>query len=173
MTLQSNVFVSFQKITFKSGSFTDFKVFFPAMLTVYHSLVLDKILKTTMKGSIRAIYIWPWNENVWTIQKQQKNGNRANWLVYQTDTNAGGFWLVKGTLGWKNFTPKNLWKSTNTSLWHHTATWLANQTMPSPYLGFLWWGNEEAMFWPFHPLAVKTNNKHLLKPFFKVIRKPF
>ena len=108
MTLQSNVFVSFQKITFKSGSFTDFKVFFPAMLTVYHSLVLDKILKTTMKGSIRAIYIWPWNENVWTIQKQQKNGNRANWLVYQTDTNAGGFWLVKGTLGWKNFMPKNL-----------------------------------------------------------------
>ena len=108
MTLQSNVFVSFQKITFKPGSFTDFKAFFPAMLIVYRSLVLVKILKTTMEGSFRAIYIWPWNENVWTIQKQQKNGNRANWLVYQTDTNAGGFWLVKETLSWKNFVPENL-----------------------------------------------------------------
>ena len=27
------------------------------------------------------------------------------------------------------------------------------------------------MFWPFHPLAVKTNNEHLPKPVFKVIRK--
>ena len=34
-------------------------------------------------------------------KKQQTNGNRAIWLVYRTDTNARGFWLVKGTLGWK------------------------------------------------------------------------
>ena len=108
MTLLNNVFVSFQEITFKPGSFTDFKAFFPAILTVYRSLVLVKILKTTMEGSIRAIYVWPWNENAQTIQKQQKNGNRANWLVYRTDANGGGFWLVKGTLGWKNFMPKNL-----------------------------------------------------------------
>ena len=142
------------------------------MLTVYRSLVLVKILKTTMKGSIRAIYVWPWNENVQTIQKQQKNGNRANWLVYQTDTNAGGFWLVKGTIGWKKPScPRTCWKSTDTLLWCHTATWLANQTMPSPYYGFLWRGNEEALFWSFHPLTVKTNNIHLLKPFFKVIWK--
>ena len=133
MTLHSYIFVRFQKITFKPGSFTDFKAFFPAMLTVYRSLVLVKILKTAMEGSIRAIYVWPWNENARTIQKQQKNGNRANWLVYRTDANAGGFWLVKGTLGWKNFMPKNLLVSTNTSLWRHTATWLANQTMPSSY----------------------------------------
>ena len=32
-------------------------------------------------------------------------------------------------------------------------------------------GNEESMFWCFHPLADKTNNEHLLKPFFKVILK--
>ena len=40
-------------------------------------------------------------------QKQQTNGNRAIWLVYWTDTNARGFWLVKRTLGWKNVMPKN------------------------------------------------------------------
>ena len=38
---------------------------------------------------------------------KQTNGNRAIWLVYRTDTNTLGFWLVKRTLGWKNFKPEN------------------------------------------------------------------
>ena len=50
----------------------------------------------------RAIFVWPWNENARTKQKQQTNGNSAIWSVYWTDTNAGGFWLVKRTLRWKN-----------------------------------------------------------------------
>ena len=29
---------------------------------------------------IRAIFVWPWNENAPTKQKQQTNGNRAIWL---------------------------------------------------------------------------------------------
>ena len=57
MTLHSYIFVRFQKITFKYGGFTDFKAFFPVMLTVYCSLVIVKILKTTMEMSIRAIYV--------------------------------------------------------------------------------------------------------------------
>ena len=40
--------------------------------------------------------------------------------------------------------------------------------MPSPYEGFLWRENEESIFWSSHPLADKTNNEHLRKPFFKV-----
>ena len=56
---------------------------------------------------VRTILVWPWNENVRTKQKQQTNGNRAIWLVYRTVTNARGFWLVKRTLGWKNFMLKN------------------------------------------------------------------
>ena len=55
----------------------------------------------------KAIFVWPWNENARTKQKQQTNGNTAIWLVYRTDTNARGFWLVKRTLGWKNFMPEN------------------------------------------------------------------
>ena len=43
--------------------------------------------------------------------------------------------------------------------------------MPSPYYGFLWRENEESMFWSFHPLDDKTNNEHLPKSFYKVIRK--
>ena len=55
----------------------------------------------------RAIFAWPWNENARTKQKQQTNGNRAIWLVYRTDTNPRGFWLVKRTLWWKNVTSEN------------------------------------------------------------------
>ena len=56
----------------------------------------------------RAIFLWPWNENARTKQKQQANGNKAIWLVYRTDTNAPCLWLVKRTLGWKNFMPEEL-----------------------------------------------------------------
>ena len=87
--------------------------------------------------------------------EQNRNNKRvgtAIWLVYRTDTNARGFWLVKRTLGWKNFMPE---KSTDTSLWRHSAIRLANLTMPSPYQGFLWRENEEVLFWSFHPLAGK------------------
>ena len=66
----------------------------------------------TMKQlkSVRAIFVWPWNdfENARTKQKKQTNWNTAIWLVYRTDTNARGFWLVNRTLGWQNFMPKEL-----------------------------------------------------------------
>ena len=66
-------------------------------------------VETTIWPS-RAIFAWPWHENRRTKQKQQTNGNRAIWLVYRTDTNARGFWLViivKRTRGCKNFMPEN------------------------------------------------------------------
>ena len=70
--------------------------------------------------------------------EQLTNGNKVIWLVYRMDTNAPGFWLVKWTLGWKKLHAREL-NSRNqpvdTSLWRHTATQLANSTMPSP-LGF-------------------------------------
>ena len=98
--------------------------------------------------------------------------NRAIWLVYRTDTKmcvAFG-WLSEHS-GDKTLCPRTFYKSIDTSLWRHTATRLANLTMPSPYKGFLSRENEEAMLWSFHPLAHKTNNEHLLNEFFKIIRK--
>ena len=61
----------------------------------------------TFSSKVRVIFVWPWNENARTKQKQQTNENRAIWLVYRSDTNALGFWLVRRTLGWKNFMPDN------------------------------------------------------------------
>ena len=73
----------------------------------------------------RAICVWPWDENVRTKQKQKRNGNRAIWLVYRMDKNAGDFCLVKRTFQ----------TSTDNSLWPYTVTRLANRKMPwpSPY----------------------------------------
>ena len=50
-------------------------------------------------------------------------------------------WLLVGC-------QRTIWdnESTDTSLLRHTATQLANRTMPFPYWGFLLRNNEEAMF---------------------------
>ena len=107
-------------------------------------------------------------------REQNRNNKRVRtpiWLVYRTDTNARGFWLVKRTLGWKTFIPENLLEIHR----YFALTSYCNTIGQSSYafsiLWFLWGENEEAMFWSFHPWADKTNNEHLPKPFFKVIRK--
>ena len=63
--------------------------------------------RCNVQSLVKAIFVWPWNENARTKQKQRTNSNTALWLVYRTDTNVRGFWLVKRTLGWKNFMLEN------------------------------------------------------------------
>ena len=69
---------------------------------------LGPLASRSLSFSLSLSLVWPWNENARTKQKQQTNGNKAIWLVYRTDTNAPGFWLVKRTLGWKTFMPEEL-----------------------------------------------------------------
>ena len=75
-------------------------------------------------------------------------------------------WLSEPS-GEKTSCPKTFNKLTNTSLWCHTATRLANRTS----VFFFWRENKEVIFLSFHPLADKTNNEHLPISFFKVTRK--
>ena len=86
-----------------------FKLIFVLLLQIRDNLVASWLIHSSKYrfSYFRAIFVWPWNENPRTKQKQQTNGNRAIWLVYRTDTNARGFWLVKRTLGWRNFMPEN------------------------------------------------------------------
>ena len=107
--------------------------------------------------SIRAIFVWPWNKNPLTKQKLQTNGNRAILLVYRTDTDTPGFWLVKRTLGWKNFMPENFLEINRYFPLQHD--WLIEQCLLQ--ISFFWREIEEAMFWSVHPVADKTNNEHL------------
>ena len=109
MTLQSNVFVSFQKITFKPGSFTDFKAFFPAMLIVYRSLVLVKILKTTMEGSIKAISV---HDLKMKTHERYRNNKRMeieqiDWFIEQIQMWVAFGWLREHSAE-KTFMPENL-----------------------------------------------------------------
>ena len=108
----------------------------------------------------------------------RKNGNnkqaeieRFDWFIVRIQTRVASGWLSERSSE-RTSCPRTFQKSTDTSLWHHTATRLANRTIPSPYYGFLWRENEEAMFWSFHSLADKQITKtYKVKPFFKVIRK--
>ena len=118
----------------------------------------------------RAIFLWPWNKNARTKQKQEKNLNRAIWLVYRTDTNALGFWLIKRTQGWKYSMPEIFLEINRYFALTLYCNTIGQTNNAFSILGCLWPENEEAMFWYFHPLADKTNNEHLPKPFFKVIK---
>ena len=67
-------------------------------------------------------------------KKKQRNRNRAIWLVYRTDTNAWGFWLVKRTLWWTKIHARELSRnqsivSFDVILQHY---WLTNRTIPFP-----------------------------------------
>ena len=76
-------------------------LFWPGfVLLVCKLYVRNKLKHSSPLGTklhIRAIFVWPWNENART--KQQTKGNRVIWLVYRTDTNVRGVWLVKWTHG--------------------------------------------------------------------------
>ena len=97
-------------------------------------------------------------------REQNRNNKRvrtAIWLVYRTDTNAGGFWLVKRRLGWETFIPENFLEINR----YFALTSYCNKIGQSNYafsiLGLLWRENEEAMFWSFHSLADESNDEHL------------
>ena len=64
----------------------------------------------THRWLVIAIFVWPWNKNARTKQKQQTNGNHGTiWLVCRRDTNAFGFCLViKRTLRLKKLHAQEL-----------------------------------------------------------------
>ena len=99
LTMTTQILLLYWKL-FKSTQFS---------VTVISALSAWLIVGTDIKLVIttheyRAIFVWLWNENAWT---KQNNRKRAIWLVYQTDTNTRGLWLVKRTFVWKNFMPEN------------------------------------------------------------------
>ena len=128
-------------------------------------------LLTSTCSKVRVIFVWPWNENVWTKQEQQTNGNRAIWLVYRTNTNARGFWLVKRTLGWKNSMPENFLEINRYFALTSYCNTIGQSNNSFSILWFSLAEKQRVHVWSFYPLADITNNEHLPKLFFKVLRK--
>ena len=85
-----------------------------------------------------------------TKQNEQTHRNRAIWLVYQLDTNLGGFRLARV----KKLHAQKL-SSTN---WYFALTSYCNTIRFNAFSidRFFLQKNEESMFWSFHSLAGKT-----------------
>ena len=104
-------------------------------------------------------------------REQNRNNKRTeierfDWFIERRQTHLGFGWLSERS-GKQTSCPKNFLEIALTSY----CNTIGQSNNAFSILGFLWRENEESMFCSFHPLADKTNNKHLRKPFFKVIRK--
>ena len=108
-----------------------------------------------------AIFLWPWNENSQTKQRQLINKRKWSDLIgLSNGCKRVWLWLVKRTLRRKNFMPENILEIALTS-YCNTISQLIEQCLLQ-IRGFLWRENEESMFWSFHPLADKTSRLKLV-----------
>ena len=78
----------------------------------FNSRAGDGVLESPLAlGGENEVYFFVMIMKQWKSDRaifvKQTNGNTAIWLVYRTDTNARGFWLVKRTLRWKDFMPES------------------------------------------------------------------
>ena len=100
---------------------------------------------------------------------KSKEIEQYDWFIERIQT-CMAFWLAKWMLGWKNFMPENFLEINRYFALTSYCNMIGQSNKAFSIEGFLWPKNEESMFWSFHPLADETNNKHLVKPFFKVIQ---
>ena len=82
----------------------------------------------------RAIFVWHLEMKT---RKRNRNNKlteieRFDWFIERMQTRVAFGWLSERS-GDKTSCSRTFCKSTNTSLWRHTVTRLADRTMPSPY----------------------------------------
>ena len=108
-------------------------------------------------------------------REQNRNNKRTeieqfDWFIKPIQMHAA-LLLFEQTLRWKNFMPEIFLEIIEYFALVSYYNTIDQSNNAFSIKGFLWRENKQAMFWTFHPLADKTNNKHLLKPFCKVVRK--
>ena len=104
-------------------------------------------------------------------REQKRNNKRTeiqqfDWFIERIQTHLAFGWLSERSAE-KTSCPKNFLEIVLTSYCNR----IGQSNNAFSILGFSWRENEESMFGSFHPLADKSNNEHLPKPFFKAIRK--
>ena len=96
-----------------------------------------RIKHTQMKGK-RCNLLKQFSYDLEMKTREQNRNNkrmeteRFDWFIERIETRVAFGWLSEHS-GEKTSFPRTFWKSTDTSLSRHTATRLANHTMPSPY----------------------------------------
>ena len=135
------------------------KVNFKLVYKIYYLIQQFSYFRMTLKWK-RANKTETTNERKQSDLVRLSNGYKRAW-----------FWLVKQTLGWKNFMPEEL--SRNQSILRFDVIpqhdWPIEQCLLHTEIFF---GRKtRSLCLIFHPLGDKTNNELLPKPFFEVIRK--
>ena len=112
--------------------------------------------------NIRAIFVWPWNENARTKQKQQTNGNSLiDWFIERIQTHVAFGWLSECQYHYQwilrfDFILQHDWPMEQCLL--HIRVFFGGKTKSPCFDLFIHW-------------LMKQTAEHLPKPFFKVIRK--
>ena len=88
-------------------------------------VIVTKSSKTFSSSRNRTIFVWPWNENARTREKQLMNGNRALWLVCWMDTNGANASPSECSAEARLHARRTFKKWIDTLLWHYSAKWLA------------------------------------------------
>ena len=96
------------------------------------------------------------------------HGNRAIWLIYRTDRNARGFWLVKRTLRRKKFMPEKFLELNRYFALTSYCNTIVQSNNASSILGFSLAENLRVQVLTFQPLTDITNNEHLPSPFLHI-----
>ena len=108
-------------------------------------------------------------------REQNKNNKRTeikrfDWCIERIQTHLAFGWLSERSAE-KTSCPKNFLEINRYFALTSYCNTIGQSNNAFSILGFSLAENQESMFCSFHPFSDKTNNKHLRKPFFKVIRK--
>ena len=139
----------------------------PVMRSCSATLVKRNARQEYLHG-VRAIFVWPWNGNARKNRNKRTETERFDWFIERIQTRVAFGWR---TLRWKNFRLENFLEIYKYFALTSYCNTIGQSNNAFSILGFLWRENKDSMFWSFHPLADRTNNEQLPKPFFKVIRK--
>ena len=77
----------------------------PVMRSCSATLV-KRIARQEYLHGVRAIFVWPWNENARKNGSKRTETERFDWFIERIQTRVA-FWLVKRTVRWKNFKLEN------------------------------------------------------------------
>ena len=112
-----------------------------------------------------------------TTRQQYRNNQRTeierfDWFIERIQTRVAFGWLSERS-GEKTSCPENFLEINRYFALTSYCNTIGQSNNAFSILGFLWRKNEEAMFWSFHPLADKTNNEQIPKPFERLSGKIF
>ena len=125
--------------------------------------------RTKKRDTDRATFVWPWNENARTNRNNKRTEiERFDWFIEWIQTRVAFGWLIERSAD-KTSCPKNFLEINRYFALTSYCNTIGQSNNAFSILGFSLAGKRRVHVLIFS--SIKTNNEHLSKPFFKVIRK--